>query len=259
MLAAMYRDESEATRLRIETLEAKLTERDAMIAARDAEIGELTARVERLDPAAATAPPPQKLGPILVGAMTLLLAGHETTAVALAWTFALLAQNPDAEAALFAEVDALAGPPGFDDLARLPVTRQVFAESMRLRPPAWAVGREAARDTDLCGMPVRRGTTILFAPYFLPRDPRFWARPRLFDPDRFSAAGKADRHKFAYVPFSAGRRGCIGEQFAWTEGVLVLAALARRWRLRLAGPVPDAHGSVTLRPKGPLRMVAETR
>ena len=192
-------------------------------------------------------------------AMTLLLAGHETTAVALAWTFALLAQNPDAEAALFAEVDALAGPPGFDDLARLPITRQVFAESMRLRPPAWAIGREAARDTDLCGMPVRRGTTILFAPYFLHRDPRFWARPRLFDPDRFSAAGKADRHKFAYVPFSAGRRGCIGEQFAWTEGVLVLAALARRWRLRLAGPVPDAHGSVTLRPKGPLRMVAEAR
>ena len=192
-------------------------------------------------------------------AVTLLLAGHETTAVALAWTFALLAENPGAEARLHEEVDALSGVPTFDDLARLPVTRQVFAESMRLRPPAWAVGREAARDTDLGGMPVRKGTTILFAQLFVHRDPRFWDRPRLFDPDRFSPGATAARHKFAYVPFSAGRRGCIGEQFAWTEGVLVLATLAQRWRLRLAASVPDPHGSVTLRPKGPVLMTAEAR
>ncbi len=192
-------------------------------------------------------------------AITLLLAGHETTAVALAWTFALLAENPDAEARLHAEVDALGGVPTFDSLARLPLTRQVFAESMRLRPPAWTVGREAARDTDLGGMPVRKGTTILFAPLFVHSDPRFWDRPRLFDPDRFTPEAKAERHPFAYVPFSAGRRGCIGEQFAWTEGVLILATLAQRWRLRLAAPAPDPHGSVTLRPKGPIVMVAETR
>ena len=192
-------------------------------------------------------------------ALTLLLAGHETTAVALAWTFALLAENPDAEARLHAEVDTLSGVPTFDDVARLPVTRQVFAESMRLRPPAWAVGREAARNTDLGGMPVRQGTTVIFAPLFVQRDPRFWDRPRLFDPDRFSPEATAARHKFAYVPFSAGRRGCIGEQFAWTEGVLVLATLARRWRLRLAAPAPDPHGSVTLRPKGPILMTAERR
>ncbi len=192
-------------------------------------------------------------------AMTLLLAGHETTAVALAWTFALLAENPDAEARLHDEVDALGGVPTFDSLARLPVTRQVFAESMRLRPPAWAVGREAARDTDLGGMPVRKGTTVLFAPLFVHRDPRFWDRPRLFDPDRFAPEAKAERHPFAYVPFSTGRRGCIGEQFAWTEGVLVLATLAQRWRLRLAAAMPRPHGSVTLRPKGPLVMTAEAR
>ena len=192
-------------------------------------------------------------------AMTLLLAGHETTAVALSWTFALLAQNPDAEARLHAEVDALGEAPSFDSLSNLEYTRQVFAESMRLRPPAWAVGREAARDTDLAGVPVRKGTTILFAPLFLHHDPRFWDKPRRFDPTRFSPDARAGRHKFAYVSFSAGRRGCIGEQFAWTEGVLVLATLAQRWRLRLDGPVPDPYGSVTLRPSGPLWIHAEAR
>ena len=192
-------------------------------------------------------------------ALTLLLAGHETTAVALAWTFALLADNPDAEARLHAELDALDGPLGFDSLPHLAYTRQVFAESMRLRPPAWAVGREAARDTDLCGMPVPKGTTILFAPLFLHRDARFWDDPEAFDPARFAPEARKAQHKFAYVPFSAGRRGCIGEQFAWTEGVLVLAAIARRWSLRAAGPIPAPHGSVTLRPSGPLRMTAHAR
>lgn len=192
-------------------------------------------------------------------ALTLLLAGHETTAVALAWTFALLAQNPDAEARLFAEVDALGGVPSFESLPRLAYTRQVVSEAMRLRPPAWGVGREAARDLNLGGVPVRRGTTMIFAPLFIHHDPRFWENPRLFDPDRFTPHARAARHPFAYVPFSAGRRGCIGEQFAWTELVLVLATLAQRWRLRLAGPVPEMRGSVTLRPSGPLWMNAEAR
>ncbi|MEM0963721.1 MAG: cytochrome P450 [Bacteroidota bacterium] len=190
-------------------------------------------------------------------AMTLLLAGHETTAVALAWTWALLANYPDAEADLWAEVDGLGADPTFEDLRQLAVTRQTFAEVMRLRPPAWAVGREAARDTELGGHPVRRGTTILFAPYHVHRDPRFWDDPETFRPDRHQRG--ADRHKFAYLPFSAGRRGCIGEQFAWAEGTLVLATLARRWRLRPAGPVPAEHGSVTLRPAGPMCMTPEPR
>ena len=190
-------------------------------------------------------------------AMTLLLAGHETTAVALAWTWALLARHPDADAALAAEADALGGDPTFDDLRQLPVARATFAEAMRLYPPAWTVGRQAARDTELGGHRVRRGTTVLFAPLHLHRDPRFWDEPEAFRPQRF--LGPSDRHKFAYVPFSAGRRGCIGEQFAWAEGTLALATIARRWRLRSAGPVPAAHGSVTLRPAGPLPMVAEAR
>ena len=192
-------------------------------------------------------------------AMTLLLAGHETTAAALAWTWLLLAQHPDVEARLHAEVDALDGPPSFEALDRLPYTRQVFAESMRVYPPAWAVGREAARDTTLGGHAVPKGATVLFAPYFLHRDPRVWDEPEAFRPERFAPEARAGRHKFAYLPFSAGRRGCIGEQFAWVEGVLVLATIAQRWRLRLAGERPESHASVTLRPAGPLLLVPEAR
>ncbi len=192
-------------------------------------------------------------------AMALLLAGHETTAAALAWTWLLLAQNPDAEAQLWAEVDALDGPPAFDALDRLPVTRAVFAEAMRLYPPAWAVGREAARDTTLGGHAVPRRATVLFAPLHLHRDARFWDEPEAFRPERFAPDARSGRHKFAYLPFSAGRRGCIGEQFAWVEGTLVLATIAQRWRLELAGPPPPPHGSVTLRPAGPLRLVPTAR
>ncbi len=191
-------------------------------------------------------------------AMTLFLAGHETTAVALAWAWAALAAHPDAEAAFHAEVDALGETPSFDTLPRLPVTRAVVAETMRLWPPAWAVGREAAADVTLAGETLRRGTTILFSPYHIHRDPRFWDDPERFSLDRFLATAPA-RHKFAYVPFSAGRRGCIGERFAWTEAVLVLATLGQRWRLAPAGPMPEPQGSVTLRPAGPMPMTAEAR
>lgn len=185
-------------------------------------------------------------------AMTLLLAGHETTAVALAWTWSLLADHPEVEARLHAETDALDGPPTFDDLPRLGVTRQILAESMRLRPPAWTVGRQAARPFRLGGYNIAAGTTVLFAPYHLHRDPRFWKCPEAVDIDRFAPEAKSARHKFAYLPFSAGRRGCIGEQFAWAEGVLVLATVAQQWRLPRVGPPPPPHGSVTLQLGTPL-------
>lgn len=190
-------------------------------------------------------------------AMTLLLAGHETTATALAWTWLLLAQHPGVEARLHAEVDGVDGDLSLGSLADLPYTRAVFAESMRLYPPAWAVGREAARDTSLGGHPVPRRSTVLFAPIHLHRDARFWDAPDAFRPERH--LGASHRHKFAYVPFSVGRRGCIGERFAWAEGVLVLATIARRWRLEQAGSPPRPHGSVTLRPDGPLWMRAVER
>jgi cytochrome P450 len=189
-------------------------------------------------------------------AVTLLMAGHETTANALAWTWALLAEHPEAEAALHDEVDALGRDPHFGDLRDgLPVTRAVLSESMRLRPPAWIFSREASADFALAGeIPVRRGTMILVAPYFLHRDARFWDEPLAFRPERFAPEARSDRHKFAYLPFSAGRRGCIGEPFAWAEGILALATIARRWRLEPLGPAPRPHGSVTLRPASPLQM-----
>ena len=192
-------------------------------------------------------------------AVTLLLAGHETTAVALGWTWPLLAAHPDVEARLHAEVDALDGPLGFESVRELPYTRQVLAEAMRLFPPAWVIGRQAARDLDLDGVPVAAGSTVLLPVLHTHTDPRFWPDPERFDPDRFAPEAKAGRHKFAYLPFSAGRRGCIGEQFAWTEGVLALAAIARRWRIRPAGPLPSPVGSVTLRPSGPIPVRAERR
>ncbi|HYE96159.1 MAG TPA: cytochrome P450 [Rubricoccaceae bacterium] len=192
--------------------------------------------------------------------MTLFLAGHETTANALTWALYLLAQHPDAEARLQAEADALGRAPSFDDLPRLPFARQVFAEALRLYPPAWIIGRETTRAVEIGGAEVPPRSTVFVSPFLLHRDARWWDAPEVFRPERFAPGAGADRPKFAYLPFGAGRRGCIGEQFAWTEGVLVLAALAQRWRLHRADdrevrPFP----SITLRPGGPVRMRAERR
>jgi cytochrome P450 len=193
-------------------------------------------------------------------ALTLFLAGHETTANALAWTWHLLALNPGAEARLHAEVDALGdAPPRADDLPRLPFTRAVLAESMRLHPPAWAVGRQPLEDFAAGGYRIRAGTVVLMSPWLTHRDPRWWPEPERFDPDRWSPENEARLPRFAYFPFGGGPRKCIGEGFAWTEGILVLATLARRWRLRHApGAVVGRQALITLRPSG-LRMVAEVR
>jgi cytochrome P450 len=194
-------------------------------------------------------------------ALTLFLAGHETTANALAWTWHLLARNPDAEAALHAELGAVLGghAPAADDLPRLPFTRAVLAESMRLRPPAWVIGREPKEDFEAGGYRIRAGSVVMLAPWITHRDPRWWPDPERFDPSRWTPEMEASLPRFAYFPFGGGPRKCIGEGFAWTEGILVLATLAQRWRLR---PVPGAEvGSqplITLRPTG-LRMIAERR
>jgi cytochrome P450 len=194
-------------------------------------------------------------------ALTLLLAGHETTAVALSWTLRLLALHPEAQDRLHAEVDAALGdaPATFDDLQRLPYTRQVFSEGMRLYPPGWLVGRQATRGVTIGGEPLRAGTTVLFSPYTIHRDARWWEEPEAFRPERFTAEAKRARPKFAYLPFSAGQRGCIGEPFAWAEGTLVLATVARRWRLHAEAPEPGLFPSITLRPAGPVRLRVERR
>jgi cytochrome P450 len=194
--------------------------------------------------------------------MTLLLAGHETTANALTWMWALLADHPDIEARLHAEVDAVLGDrrATFGDLRDLPFTRQVFSEALRLYPPAWAISRQAVRDTVLGGHRIPAGSVVSISPYVLHHDARLWSAPEAFDPDRFAPDADIKRHKFAFLPFSAGRRGCIGEQFAWMEGVLVAATVVQRWRLARADDeeIP-VHPSVTLRPARPIPVIARQR
>jgi len=192
--------------------------------------------------------------------VTLLLAGRETTSNALTWTFYLLSQNLAAEERWRQELrDVLGGrPPAMDDLPALSWTEKVLAESMRLFPPAWGIGRRAAHDLVLGGYPVREGTILALPPYVIHRDERFWPDPLRFDPERFTAEAKAARPRFAYLPFGGGARSCIGEPFAWMEGVLLLATIGQRWRLRLASGHPvEPQALITLRPRYGMRMRVE--
>ena len=195
-------------------------------------------------------------------AITIFLAGYETVANALAWTWMLLAQNPDAEARLHAELDeVLAGRlPTLEDLPRLRYTEMVLAESMRLYPPAWAMGRQATAEISLGPYLLPAGTYFFFSQYLLQRNPEHFPRPLHFDPERFTPERKAGRSKFVYFPFGAGSRQCIGEAFAWMEATLVLATLAQRWRLRLVpGQILEVQPKITLRPKYGVRVVPEPR
>ena len=185
-------------------------------------------------------------------AITLFAAGHETSANALAWTFHLLATHPGHLARLQAEVDeALNGrTPTLDDLSRLPYTRQVIDEAMRLYPPAYAVGRQADAPDEILGYRIPRKAIFFLSIYALHRDPRYWDRPDEFDPDRFAPGAAPDRPRLAYMPFGAGPRMCIGNHFALMEMQLLLALLVQRFHFR---PVPgrkaEMNPLVTLRPK----------
>ena len=195
-------------------------------------------------------------------AITIFLAGHETTANALAWTWWLLSGNPQAEARLHAEVDAVLGgrAPTAADLPRLRYAEMVLAESMRLYPPAWIVGRRAMEPYTIGGYGVPKGSIVVACQWVTHRDPRYFPDPERFDPERWTPEAKEARPRFSYFPFGGGPRVCIGEGFAWMEGVLVLAAIARRWRLRPAEDRPVVPApSITLRPKGGIRMRLERR
>lgn len=195
-------------------------------------------------------------------ALTLFLAGHETTANALTWTWYLLSQNPDAEAMFHAELDlALAGhAPTLDDLPRLTYTRRVLAESLRLYSPSWVIGRRALTGCEIGGCRLRPGDLVLMAPAVMHIDPRFWTDPERFDPERWTPEAEAARPKFAFFPFGGGSRACIGEQFAWMELLLLLAALGQTWKMRLApGQVAAVQPVITLRPKFGMQMVLERR
>jgi cytochrome P450 len=195
-------------------------------------------------------------------AMTLFLAGHETTANALTWTWYLLAQNPAEERQLHHELDrVLAGRlPTVDDLPHLPYTRMVLSESMRLYPPAYVIGRQAVERYDVRDYVIEPGSTVFVSPFVMQRDPRYWFDFERFDPNRWTPEAVARRPKFSYFPFSAGPRNCIGEGFAWTEGILALATLAQHWQARLVlGHPVELDPLITLRPKHGMRMTLHWR
>lgn len=183
---------------------------------------------------------------------TFFLAGHETTAIALAWTFYLLGKDPAATERLLAEVDGLGGrvPTAEDAQAGLPYTRAVFQEALRLYPPAWSGARDIVADTELAGHRVRAGDSVVYVPYLMHRDPRFWDDPERFDPERFLPGRAQERHKLAYMPFSAGPRMCIGNHFSLLEGTLVLAMIAQRFRFSLSPRARIApEFQITMRPR----------
>jgi cytochrome P450 len=194
--------------------------------------------------------------------ITIFLAGHETTSQALTWTWYLLSQHPATEAKLHAELDHVLGgcTPRHEDLAKLPFTRMVIEESMRLYPPVHTLGRAAIRADEVGGRRVRPGTSMIISPWLLHRNPKLWERPERFEPERFAPEHAAVRHRFAYIPFGAGPRICIGAAFAMAEGMLILAAIAQRYRLRLKpGFAVAPQALITLRPRHGMRMILERR
>lgn len=199
---------------------------------------------------------------LLDEALTIFLAGHETTANALTWTWYLLAEHPEVEEKLHEEIDrVLQGrQPTPEDAGRLRYTGEIFREALRLYPPAWIVGREAVTGYRLGSMEVAAGSTLLMSPYAMHRDPRFWNDPERFAPERWEDSLAADRPKFAYFPFGAGTRVCIGEHFATLEGVLLITVIAQQWRLHLVpGQEIALQPQITLRPRSSIQMRLDKR
>lgn len=194
--------------------------------------------------------------------ITIFMAGHETTAMAMTWIWYLLSQHAAVEAKLHAELDAVLGGriPGPQDLARLTYTRMVIEESMRLYPPVHTIAREALGDDTVAGLRVPKGSAVLVSPWVLHRHRRLWREPGRFDPERFSPEEAAARARFAYMPFGGGRRICIGAAFAMAEATLLLAVIAQRFRLRLLPGHPvEPQGLITLRPRHGMKMLVTPR
>jgi cytochrome P450 len=194
--------------------------------------------------------------------MTLLTAGHETTGAALAWTWYLLAMHPQIQEDVADEARGrLQGrSPTADDLPHLPLTRAVFEETMRLYPPAWGVPRQTIADDEINGFAIPNGAIIALPQYLTHRHPDFWPEPEEFQPDRF-LGNKADRRpKFAYYPFGAGPRVCIGNMFAMMEATVALASIAQHFRIELVpGQTVLPDPTFTLRPKGAVNVTMSTR
>ena len=194
--------------------------------------------------------------------MTMLLAGHETTANTLAWTWYLLSQHPEVEQRLYTEVDEVLGGtlPTVEHLSELKYTNMVLEEALRLYPPACIFGRKAIADDELGGYPIPANSMILVSPYAVQHHPDYWPDPERFDPERFTPEHTAERPHYAYFPFSSGPRMCIGSSFAMMEAQLILATIVQRYRLRLVPGHPvEPQMLVTLRPKYGLQMTIHER
>jgi pentalenene oxygenase len=188
--------------------------------------------------------------------LTLLLAGHETTASTLTWTLYLLARHQDVQQRLRAEVSALGGqPPGPVTLPSLGFTRAVISEAVRLYPPAWIIGRTLTARLEIAGRRLPAGSVVAVSPLLLHHDPRWFPDPERFDPERWLDDRRHAVPRHAYLPFGAGPRACIGERFAWAETITVLAILAQSWSFKTdPGPAPAPSYRVTLRPDGPVQL-----
>jgi len=191
--------------------------------------------------------------------LTLFIAGHETTANALAWTLYLLAKNPEWIKKAQAEIASISGGAKVQaaHFGQLKTLYNIFAESLRLYPPAWTISREALVDTEIGGYSIKAGTTVVMSQWVMHRHEKYWAEPEKFDPDRHLPENEANRPKFAYFPFGGGPRQCIGDQFAWMEGVLILAVVLHQMKPELIEPgyVADIHPMITLRPRGGMPLV----
>ena len=194
--------------------------------------------------------------------MTLLLAGHETTAVTLSWTWYLLAQHPEVEQKLWAELRGVLNgrSPGPGDVAALPYTERVIKEAIRLYPPIWATVRNPVKDCEIGGYRVPAGSAIIMSQWVMHRDPRFYEEPDRFDPDRWLDERAKGLPRFAYFPFGGGPRTCIGASFAMMEAVLILATVAQQYQVRLApGFVAEPMPTITLRPRHGIQVVLARR
>jgi cytochrome P450 len=194
--------------------------------------------------------------------MTMMLAGHETTATALSWAWVLLEQNPGPEQKLHEELASVLGGrlPTADDLPRLVYTRRVLDEVLRLYPPVYVLSRKVVENDTVCGYQVLGGSALDLSPYVTHRLPEYWPDPERFDPDRFTPEQVAARPRYAYFPFLGGPRQCIGNSFALMEGTLILATLAQRYRPRMAaGYTPRPEPLITLRPTGELPVLISAR
>jgi cytochrome P450 len=195
-------------------------------------------------------------------ALTLFLAGHETTANALSWTWYLLSQHPEVERRLHQEIDTVlqGRAPELADVPQLRYAEMIFSEALRLYPPAWAIGRMVQASFELGGVEIPAKSICILSPYLVQHDARWFPEPEKFDPERWTPEAREARPKFAYYPFGGGARVCIGERFAWMEGVILMAAIAQKWRLRLVpGQRVEPLPLITLRIKNGLRMIAEPR